>query len=245
MLKLNQVETLYGEIVALKNVTIEVNEGETVVLLGSNGAGKTTTLRTISQLLRPSKGSITFHGENMNEMSPEEVVKKRIIHVPEGRKIFPGLTVRENLVLGASNRKVTKKEMNRLIDEVLAVFPDLERLIDQLGWSLSGGQQQMCAIGRGLMASPRLLMLDEPSLGLAPVIVQNVFQKIKQINREQGVTVLLVEQNARQSLSIAHRGYILETGRVVLQDNARALLNDEKVQEAYLGSSKLIKQANG
>lgn len=242
MLKLTNIETKYGEIVALKNVSVEVNEGETVVLLGSNGAGKTTTLKTISKLLKPTNGTIEFEGENITEMSPEDIVKKRIIHVPEGRKIFPGLTVKENLILGASNRKTSKQEISQLIDEVLSVFPDLERLIDQLGWSLSGGQQQMCAIGRGLMAKPRLLMLDEPSLGLAPVIVQNVFQTIKRINREQGTTVLLVEQNARQSLAIAHRGYILEAGKVVLQNNAQTLLNDEKVQEAYLGSSKLVKK---
>jgi len=242
MLKLNNIETRYGEIVALKEISIEVNEGEMVVLLGSNGAGKTTTLKTISKLLQPRKGTIEFNGENISAMSPEDIVAKRIIHVPEGRKIFPGLTVRENLILGASNRKVTNHEITQLIDQVLEIFPDLERLIDQLGWSLSGGQQQMCAIGRGLMAKPKLLMLDEPSLGLAPVIVQNVFQTIKKINREQGTTVLLVEQNARQSLAIAHRGYILEAGKVVLQDRAENLLNDKKVQEAYLGSAKLVKK---
>jgi branched-chain amino acid transport system ATP-binding protein len=242
MLKLNNVETKYGEIVALKNVSLEVNEGETVVLLGSNGAGKTTTLKTISKLLKPTNGSIEFDGKNITDMTPVEIVKRRIIHVPEGRKIFPGLTVKENLVLGTSNRKTTKQEISQLIEEMLSIFPDLERLIDQLGWSLSGGQQQMCAIGRGLMARPRLLMLDEPSLGLAPVIVQNVFQTIKRINREQGTTVLLVEQNARQSLAIAHRGYILEAGKVVLQNEAQSLLNDTKVQEAYLGSSKLLKK---
>jgi branched-chain amino acid transport system ATP-binding protein len=242
MLKLANIETRYGEIIALKNISIEVGEGETVVLLGSNGAGKTTTLKTISKLLKPTHGTIEFEGQNITDMSPEEIVKKRIIHIPEGRKIFPGLTVKENLILGASNRKTTKQEISQLIEEVLAVFPDLERLIDQLGWSLSGGQQQMCAIGRGLMAKPRLLMLDEPSLGLAPVIVQNVFQTINRINREQGTTVLLVEQNARQSLAIAHRGYILEAGKVVLQNEAKVLLNDEKVQEAYLGASKLVKK---
>jgi branched-chain amino acid transport system ATP-binding protein len=242
MLKLSNVETRYGEIIALKNVSLEVNEGETVVLLGSNGAGKTTTLKTISKLLKPTNGSIEFDGKNITEMTPVEIVKRRIIHVPEGRKIFPGLTVKENLVMGASNRKTTKQEISQLIEEMISIFPDLERLIDQLGWSLSGGQQQMCAIGRGLMARPRLLMLDEPSLGLAPVIVQNVFQTIKRINREQGTTVLLVEQNARQSLAIAHRGYILEAGKVVLQNEAKSLLNDTKVQEAYLGSSKLLKK---
>lgn len=242
LLKLNQVETRYGEIVALKDISIEVNQGETVVLLGSNGAGKTTTLKTISGLLTPAKGSIEFEGKEISKMAPEEIVKERIIHVPEGRKIFPGLTVRENLILGASNRKASKQEISDLIEEVLGIFPDLERLMDQLGWSLSGGQQQMCAIGRGLMAKPRLLMLDEPSLGLAPVIVQNVFQTIKKINQEQGTTVLLVEQNARQSLGIANRGYILETGKIVLHDEAESLLNDEKVQEAYLGSTNLVKK---
>lgn len=238
MLKLSEVATRYGEIVALKNLSLDVQEGEIVVLLGSNGAGKTTTLKTISGLLHPAAGRIDFMGQRIDQMAPEHIAKLGIIHVPEGRKIFPGLTVRENLQLGTSNRKCTKQEIAQGIDEVLEIFPDLERLLDQLGWSLSGGQQQMCAIGRGLMAKPKLLMLDEPSLGLAPVIVQHMFQTIRKINR-QGTTVLLVEQNARQSLAISSRGYILEAGKVVLAGNADMLLGDEKVKEAYLGSSKL------
>ncbi|MFM1655335.1 ABC transporter ATP-binding protein [Brevibacillus sp. B_LB10_24] len=238
MLKLADIETRYGEIVALKDVSLHVEEGEIVVLLGSNGAGKTTTLKTISGLIHPIKGTIQFMGKRIEGMDAEQIAKLGIIHVPEGRKIFPGLTVRENLQLGTSNRKASRREIQQGIDEVIAIFPDLERLLDQLGWSLSGGQQQMCAIGRGLMAKPKLLMLDEPSLGLAPVIVRNMFQTIRKIN-QQGTTVLLVEQNARQSLAISHRGYILETGRIVLQNQAVELLYDEQVKEAYLGSAKL------
>lgn len=240
MLKLNSIETKYGEIVALKRITLTVEEGEIVVLLGSNGAGKSTTLRTISGLLHPSLGSIEWMGRPIHSMTAEDIVRLGIVHVPEGRKIFPGLTVKENLMVGASNRRTTRQEMGQGIDQVLEIFPDLDRLMNQRGWSLSGGQQQMCAIGRGLMANPRLLMLDEPSLGLAPVIVQNMFQTIRKIN-QQGTTVLLVEQNARQSLAIANRGYILEAGKVVLEDQAIKLLNDEKVKEAYLGSSRLAK----
>ncbi|HET7580275.1 MAG TPA: ABC transporter ATP-binding protein [Bacillales bacterium] len=242
LLTLNSIEACYGEIVALSDVSLEVEEGEIVVLLGSNGAGKTTTLKTVSGLLHPTKGAIMLGEKDISKMAPEEIVKNRVIHVPEGRKIFPGLTVKENLILGTSNRKATQSEINELVDGVLETFPDLERLMDQLGWSLSGGQQQMCAIGRGLMAKPKLLMLDEPSLGLAPVIVQNVFKAISKVNKEQGTTILLVEQNARQSLSIANRGYILEAGNIVTSGKAKDLMNDEKVQQAYLGSSSLIEK---
>ncbi|UOF92827.1 ABC transporter ATP-binding protein [Fodinisporobacter ferrooxydans] len=234
MLKLEQIESRYGEIVALHDISLEVNQGEVVVLLGVNGAGKSTTLKTISGLMHPTKGEIVYQGKRIDRMSPENIVRDRIVHVPEGRKVFPGLTVRENLLMGSSNRKAKKADLNKDIEEVLEIFPDLVPLIDRLAWSLSGGQQQMLAIGRGLMAKPEILMLDEPSLGLAPVIVKQVFQTIQKINK-QGMTVLLVEQNANMSLRVAHRGYVLENGRVAYSDTAENLLKENKVQSAYLG----------
>ncbi|ALS22946.1 MULTISPECIES: ABC transporter ATP-binding protein [Paenibacillus] len=233
MLRLNGIETRYGEIVALRNVSLEIREGEIVALLGMNGAGKSTTLKTISGLIRPKTGTIEFMGQPIDHIAPEEIVRRGLVHVPEGRKIFPGLTVRENLILGATGRKVPMHIVNQDIEEITQIFPDLIPLMDRLGWSLSGGQQQMCAIGRGLMAKPKLLLLDEPSLGLAPVIVQNMFQAIKQIN-QSGTTVLLVEQNARQSLAISHRGYVLEAGRIVANDDASKLLDE--IKNAYLGA---------
>jgi branched-chain amino acid transport system ATP-binding protein len=235
MLRLNDVETRYGKIDALRSITIEVREGEIVALLGMNGAGKSTTLKTVSGLIRPKAGTIEFMGKRIDNAQPEDIVRQGLIHVPEGRKIFPGLTVRENLILGATSRKIPMSKVNTEMEEVTEVFPDLIPLMDRLGWSLSGGQQQMCAIGRGLMAKPKLLMLDEPSLGLAPVIVQNMFQAIKQIN-QGGTTVLLVEQNARQSLAISHRGYVLEAGKIAASDDAKVLLDG--IQSAYLGSAK-------
>ncbi|MGF9713819.1 MULTISPECIES: ABC transporter ATP-binding protein [Paenibacillus] len=233
MLRLNGIETRYGEIVALRNVSLEIREGEIVALLGMNGAGKSTTLKTISGLIRPKTGTIEFMGQPIDHIAPEEIVRRGLVHVPEGRKIFPGLTVRENLILGATGRKVPMHIVNQDIEEITQIFPDLIPLMDRLGWSLSGGQQQMCAIGRGLMAKPKLLLLDEPSLGLAPVIVQHMFQAIKQIN-QSGTTVLLVEQNARQSLAISHRGYVLEAGRIVANDDASKLLDE--IKNAYLGA---------
>jgi branched-chain amino acid transport system ATP-binding protein len=235
VLRLNEIETRYGKIVALRNISLEVREGEIVALLGMNGAGKSTTLKTISGLIRPKTGTIEFMGKKIDTLSPEQIVRLGIIHVPEGRKIFPGLTVKENLILGATSRKIPMNQVKMDIEEVLETFPDLIPLIDQLGWSLSGGQQQMCAIGRGMMAKPKLLMLDEPSLGLAPVIVQKMFQAIKNIN-QSGTTVLLVEQNARQSLAIAHRGYVSEAGKIVATDEASNLLSG--IQSAYLGAAR-------
>ena len=235
MLKVDHIESRYGQVVALHDISVEVNQGEIVVLLGVNGAGKSTTLKTISGLLHPTKGSITFEGERIDRMSPEAIVRRRIVHVPEGRHVFPGLTVRENLIMGTSNRKVSRAETERGIERVLEIFPDLKRLYTQLGWSLSGGQQQMLAIGRGLMAGPRILMLDEPSLGLAPVIVKQVFQTIKNIN-EEGVTILLVEQNVSLSLRIAHRAYLLETGRVIRADTSESLLRDDSFRGALMGA---------
>ncbi|QSO54865.1 ABC transporter ATP-binding protein [Alicyclobacillus curvatus] len=235
MLKVNHIESHYGQVIALHDIDVEVNQGEIVTLLGVNGAGKSTTLKTISGLLHPVKGTIEFEGERIDRVQPENIVRRRIVHVPEGRKIFPGLTVRENLMMGTSNQKLKRPEVEQGIERVLEVFPDLKRLDKQLGWSLSGGQQQMLAIGRGLMGNPRILMLDEPSLGLAPVIVKQVFQTIKAIN-EQGVTILLVEQNASLSLRISNRAYLLETGRVIRSDTAETLLQDETVRAALMGA---------
>ena len=236
MLEVDHIQSNYGAVRALHDISVAVRQGEIIVLLGVNGAGKSTTLKTISGLLHPTQGSITFQGERIDRLTPERIVRLGIAHVPEGRHVFPGLTVRENLIMGTSNRKVTKAETEQDIERVLDIFPDLKRLYTQLGWSLSGGQQQMLAIGRGLMARPQLLMLDEPSLGLAPVIVKQVFRTIEAIN-QQGVTVLLVEQNVNLSLRIAHRAYLLETGRIIRTDTSANLLKDDTFRSALLGAS--------
>ena len=240
MLEVCGLSAEYGQVEALRDVSLAVNSGEIVTLIGANGAGKTTTLRTISGLLRAKRGSIFFNGEDITYAQPEYIVSLGLGHVPEGRRIFPGLSVRDNLVLGAVPRQKkagkrwpadVQEDIRRMVD----LFPPLARLLDRPGWALSGGEQQMLAIGRGLMARPTLLLLDEPSLGLAPFLVREVFRTIVRINRA-GTTVLLVEQNARSVLRIAHRGYVLETGRITLQDQASALLQDEQVKRAYLGS---------
>jgi branched-chain amino acid transport system ATP-binding protein len=236
MLELTGIRSGYGAVVALHEISLEVRAGETVVLLGVNGAGKSTTLKTISGLLHPTRGSITFEGERIDRMTPENIVRRGIAHVPEGRHVFPGLTVRENLLMGTSNRKVTRAETEQDIARILEIFPDLKRLYSQMGWSLSGGQQQMLAIGRGLMARPKLLMLDEPSLGLAPVIVKQVFRTIEMIN-QQGVTVLLVEQNVNLGLKVAHRAYLLENGRILRSDTSENLAADQGFRRALLGAS--------
>jgi branched-chain amino acid transport system ATP-binding protein len=239
MLRLDGVVTHYGPILALKGVSLEVCEGEIVTLLGANGAGKSTTLRAISGLLSLSAGSMEFLRENMARMTPEQRVAKGIAHVPEGRHVFPGLTVRDNLLLGASGRprqKGLRKEIEVDLESVCTLFPDLRRFSNNLAWTLSGGQQQMLAIARGVMARPRLLMLDEPSLGLAPIVVQQVFEAIQKINAT-GTAILLVEQNATAALEIAARGYVLETGQLVLQDSAGALLSDQRMKQAYLGGA--------
>ncbi len=233
VLRLTDIVASYGAIQALSGVSLVVGEGEIIALLGANGAGKSTTLRTISGLLHPSQGTITFQGQRIDRASAESIVRRGIAHVPEGRHIFPGLNVRDNLLLGGSNGRLPKGEVRAQLDQVMELFPDLRRLSKQLGWSLSGGQQQMLAIGRALMSKPALLLLDEPSLGLAPIIVQQVFSIIRDINR-RGATVLLVEQNARMALSIAHRGYVLQTGQLVLEGPAGDLLQDEAVRLAYL-----------
>ena len=232
MLRLDALDVYYGEIHALKGVSLEVHRGEIVALLGNNGAGKTTTLRTISGLLAPRRGAIHLEDRAIAGMPAHEVVGLGIAHVPEGRRIFNRLTVRENLMMGAFLRK--DAEVAGDLERVFSLFPRLQERITQVAGTLSGGEQQMLAIGRALMARPRLLLLDEPSMGLAPVLVEQIFETVADINR-QGTTILLVEQNAAMALSIARRGYVLETGAVVLSGRAATLGDDAEVRRAYLG----------
>jgi branched-chain amino acid transport system ATP-binding protein len=234
LLSLKDVHTYYGHIHALQGVTIEVGRGEIVTLIGANGAGKTTTLKTISGLLRPREGSVTYEGNDISKTQPHTLVQLGIGHAPEGRRIFSRLTVYENLQMGAYTRD--QKTIGPDIDRVFELFPRLRERSGQQGGTLSGGEQQMLAIGRALMCTPRLLLLDEPSLGLAPILVQQVFATIKEI-RSQGVTILLVEQNALQALTIANRGYVLQTGNVVLSGPADELIKNEMVRKAYLGEN--------
>jgi branched-chain amino acid transport system ATP-binding protein len=238
LLELENVVTAYGKVEALKGLTLRVEQGEIVALLGSNGAGKSTTLRTISGLTRPRSGTMRFLGQPIDRLSPEAIVKLGVAHVPERRRVFPGLTVRENILLGGSNRaRASRRELEANAEQMFVTFPELKPFANVLGWKLSGGQQQMVAIARGLMAQPKLLLLDEPSLGLAPLIVQQVFQIIVGIRRH-GTTVLLVEQNAHMALSIVDRGYVLETGRLAAEGNPEALWNNDEVRAAYLGGRK-------
>ena len=232
MLELVDVNTYYGNIHALQGINLTVAEGEIVTLIGANGAGKTTTLKTISGLLHPRKGTVTFEGKDISKRPAHSLVRDGIGHAPEGRRIFQRMTVLENLKMGAFTRD--QKTIGPDIDRVMDLFPRLRERTFQLGGTLSGGEQQMLAIGRALMSEPRLLLLDEPSLGLAPILVQQVFQKIREIN-SQGTTVLLVEQNALQALSIAHSAYVLQTGRVVLSGPAEEIKANESVRKAYLG----------
>jgi branched-chain amino acid transport system ATP-binding protein len=234
LLSLQDVHTYYGHIHALQGVTIEVGRGEIVTLIGANGAGKTTTLKTISGLLRPREGSVTYEGNDISKTQPHTLVQLGIGHAPEGRRIFSRLTVYENLQMGAYTRD--QKTIGPDIDRVFELFPRLRERSGQQGGTLSGGEQQMLAIGRALMCTPRLLLLDEPSLGLAPILVQQVFATIKEIS-SQGVTILLVEQNALQALTIANRGYVLQTGNVVLSGPADELIKNEMVRKAYLGEN--------
>ena len=235
LLTIEDIHSYYGHIHALKGISVEVNEGEIVTLIGSNGAGKSTALRTISGMMHPKRGRIVFDGKDISKMEPHEIVYRGMVHVPEGRGIFPTLTVKENLEMGA----FTVAD-SRLVDERMengfSLFPRLKERIDQFGGTLSGGEQQMLAIARGLMLAPRLLMLDEPSMGLAPILVELIFDIIKKLN-EQGTTILLVEQNALMALSIAHRGYVLQTGEITVSDSAGELRNNKAVQKAYLGIS--------
>jgi branched-chain amino acid transport system ATP-binding protein len=233
MLTVRNLNTHYGNIHALKGVDLEVKQGEIVTLIGSNGAGKSTTLSTVTGLLKPTKGEITFNGVSIAGKLPSEIVRMGISLSPEGREVFPALTVEENLSLGAFTRK-DKTAVKRSYDRVYDLFPRLSERKKQTAGTLSGGEQQMLAIGRSLMAEPQLLMLDEPSLGLAPKLVMMIFDLIVSINK-QGTTILLVEQNANMALSIANRGYVLETGKVILTDDAKALATNEAVRRAYLG----------
>lgn len=233
MLKLNSIQTKYGSIYALKGIDLVVNEGEIVTIIGANGAGKSTTLNTISGLVRSISGTIEFNGVDITYMPTDKIVESGLIQVPEGREIFPNLTVMENLKLGAFLRK-DKQGIKEDLEKVTSYFPRLAERFNQLGGTLSGGEQQMLAIARALMSKPKLLLMDEPSLGLAPIFVQDIFNIIKRIN-EHGTTVLLVEQNATLALSIAHRGYVMETGNIVMEDKASNLMDNESVKAAYLG----------
>jgi branched-chain amino acid transport system ATP-binding protein len=234
MLVLEGVDVFYGRVQALFGLNLHVDDGEIVTLIGCNGAGKSTTLRTISGLLRPRRGGLAFDGTDLAALPPHATVAKGISHVPEGRRIFTRLTVRENLDVGGYVVRDARAAAQRM-ERVFALFPRLKERLDQPGGTLSGGEQQMLAIGRALMSRPRMLLLDEPSLGIAPILVKEIFDEIARINREEGTTILLVEQNANLALRLAHRGYVLETGRIVLEDEAGKLLANPQVKEAYLG----------
>ena len=234
MLKLNNIQSFYGNIQALKGVSIDVSEGEIITLIGANGAGKTTSLMSISGVVPPRTGEILFEGNPIHQMPPHEIVKLGICQVPEGRRIFPYLTVTENLDMGAFLRD-DKTGIRQDLDYVFHLFPILAERRHQAGGTLSGGEQQMLAISRAIMARPRLLLLDEPSLGLAPKIVKQIFEIIKKINQENKVTIFLVEQNANMALNTAHRGYVMENGRITLADSTANLLANDDVRKAYLG----------
>ncbi|NMD43427.1 MAG: ABC transporter ATP-binding protein [Firmicutes bacterium] len=233
MLRVENVSAGYGNINVLNQINLNVNEGEIVTLIGSNGVGKSTTLRTISGLLRPTEGRILFCEGDISQMTPHRIVDLGISHVPEGRNVFPRLTVKENLEIGAYIRR-DRQEIRKDYTMVMETFPQLARRKRQTAGTLSGGEQQMLAMGRALMSRPRLLLLDEPSMGLAPLVVLGIFEIIKEVNR-QGTTILLVEQNAQVALQTAHRGYVMETGRIILADSAGALLANDQVRKAYLG----------
>jgi branched-chain amino acid transport system ATP-binding protein len=233
LLELEGVHTFYGSIEALKGVSLEVNEGEVVTLIGANGAGKSTTLRSINGLNTPKRGRIVFKGKDITRRSPHDIVEMGISQSPEGRRLFPHMSVLENLEMGAFQRK-DKSGIREDLERVYSLFERLEERKSQRAGTLSGGEQQMCAIGRALMARPTLLMLDEPSMGLAPIFVEKIFEIVREIN-EQGTTILLVEQNALMALDAAQRGYVMETGRIALHDDAKALRENEQVQKAYLG----------
>jgi branched-chain amino acid transport system ATP-binding protein len=235
LLRLDGVETYYGSIQALKGVSIEVREGEIVTLIGANGAGKSTTLRSINGLNHPRHGTIEFNGKDITNDAPHDIVRMGIAQSPEGRKLFPRMTVTENLEMGAFQRR-DKSGMKEDMDRVFELFPRLAERKTQKAGTMSGGEQQMCAIGRALMARPTLLMLDEPSMGLAPIFVQRIFETIVEVNK-QGTSILLVEQNALMALDVANRGYVLETGHVALADDAKALAQNPEVRKTYLGET--------
>lgn len=234
MLKLENIDIFYGNVQALKSVSLNVKKGEIVTLIGANGAGKSTILKAVSGLIRTKTGSINYLEENIKNMPTENIVARGISHVPEGRRIFPGLTVLGNLEVATSSWRRIGESFEKELKNVFRLFPQLNARIDKLGWALSGGEQQMLAIGRGLMARPKLLLLDEPSLGLAPKLVTSLFETIKQI-KAQGTTILLVEQNAFAALQLADRGYVLENGRIVLSGLISDLVTNKKVREAFLG----------
>ncbi len=234
MLKLNNVQTFYGNIQALKNVSIEVSQGEIITLIGANGAGKSTTLMSVSGLIPPRYGEIIFEDQEIQNTAPDKIVALGICQVPEGRRIFPYLTVSENLDMGAFLR-TDKNEIINDVEYIYELFPLLAERRNQAGGTLSGGEQQMLAISRALMSKPRLLLLDEPSLGLAPIIIRQIFDIIKKINQENKTTIFLVEQNANLALKVAHRGYVMENGRITLTDSASNLLANDQVRKAYLG----------
>jgi branched-chain amino acid transport system ATP-binding protein len=234
MLKISNINTYYGNIHALKDVSLELKEGEIITLIGANGAGKSTTLMSVSGVVPISTGSVEFLGEDISTLNPDQIVEKGIVQVPEGRRIFPQLTVKENLDMGAFLRR-DKAEIQKDEEYVFELFPRLAERRNQAGGTLSGGEQQMLAISRALMARPRLLLMDEPSLGLAPLLVQQIFQIIERINKENNVTIFLVEQNAHMALKVAHRGYVLETGTITMTDEAAKLAANEDVKKAYLG----------
>lgn len=233
MLELHDVHASYGPIRALRGITLRVGKGEIVTLIGANGAGKTTTLKTIMGLLRPKKGSILLEGERIDSLPTDQIVRRGIAHAPEGRRLFSRMTVLENLELGAFTR-TDRENIQRDLDRVFLLFPRLKERLHQKAGTLSGGEQQMLAIGRALMARPKVLLLDEPSMGLSPLLVEVIFRIIRDINR-QGITMLLVEQNARMALRIAHRGYVIQTGQIVLEDTASNLLRSDLVRKTYLG----------
>jgi branched-chain amino acid transport system ATP-binding protein len=233
MLKVNGIDVFYGDLQVLWDISFEVKEKEILVLVGANGAGKSTTIRTISSLLTPRKGSIEFNGTRLDRSPPYRVIEHGIVHVPEGRRLFPQMSVEENLIMGTLHGEAKTKRFNTM-ERVYQLFPRLRERKKQLAGTLSGGEQQMLAVGRGLMSLPKLMMFDEPSLGLAPILVQDIFRIIRKIN-EEGVTVLLVEQNVRQTLAMCHRAYVLENGHVVLEGTGQALMVNQHVKEAYLG----------
>jgi branched-chain amino acid transport system ATP-binding protein len=233
MLEIKDLEVHYGVIQAIKGISFEVEKGEVVALIGANGAGKTTTLHTISGLITPTKGTVTFEGKDITKIPGHKIVSMGMAHVPEGRRVFQELTVLQNLKLGAYTRK-DKKELDETLKTVYKRFPRLEERKNQLAGTLSGGEQQMLAMGRALMSHPSIILMDEPSMGLSPIFVNEIFDIIKEVSA-QGTTVLLVEQNANKALSIADRAYVLETGNIVLSGNAKSLLNDDAIKKAYLG----------
>ncbi|HEX3889744.1 MAG TPA: ABC transporter ATP-binding protein [Verrucomicrobiae bacterium] len=234
MLEIKNLQVSYGAINALHGISLSVSAGKIVTLIGANGAGKTTTLKTISGLLKPKSGEIFYEGKKIAGLPPHQIVARGISHVPEGRMIFANLTVLENLQMGAYLVR-DKKAVRRELESVFAMFPRLKEREQQVAGTLSGGEQQMLAIGRALMSRPKLLLLDEPSLGLAPLLVKTIFEKIVEINREQGITILLVEQNANLALGISHSGHVLETGKIILQGDSAALRQNPQVKSAYLG----------